>query len=75
MSTPWLMSIVLFALAGAISPGPVNLLATAVGSQAGFVRALPHVSGASLSYVLIVWLSGVGLQQLWLTWPALAVLR
>ena len=40
MSTPWLMSIVLFALAGAISPGPVNLLATAVGSQAGFVRAL-----------------------------------
>jgi len=52
MSTPWLMSIVLFALAGAISPGPVNLLATAVGSQAGFVRALPHVSGASLSYVL-----------------------
>ncbi|AQR66234.1 hypothetical protein BXU06_15155 [Aquaspirillum sp. LM1] len=74
MSTPWLMSIVLFALAGAISPGPVNLLATAVGSQAGFVRALPHVSGASLSYVLIVWLSGVGLQQLWHTWPALGAM-
>ena len=67
LSLFWAMAT--FALAGAISPGPVNVLATAVGARAGFVRALPHVTGASVCYVLIVWLSGTGLQQLWRGWP------
>ena len=62
-------AMVAFAVAGAVSPGPVNVLATAVGARAGFVRALPHVTGASVCYVLIVWLSGAGLQQLWRGWP------
>jgi threonine/homoserine/homoserine lactone efflux protein len=48
----------LFALAGAISPGPVNLVAASLGASAGFCRALPHVAGASLSYAAIVWLMG-----------------
>ncbi|WP_018152680.1 LysE family translocator [Leeia oryzae] len=68
MSALWL-SMFLFALTGAISPGPVNLIATSVGASAGFLRAMPHVLGASLSYVLIVALAGSGLNQLLIRFP------
>ena len=59
----------LFALAGAISPGPVNLVAASLGASAGFYRALPHVAGASLSYAAIVWLMGSGFQGVLLAYP------
>ena len=46
-----------FALAGAITPGPVNVLALRHGNgRAG--AAFCYVLGASLSYALIVWLMG-----------------
>ena len=64
-----LFSMFLFSLAGAITPGPVNLIAASVGANAGFTRALPHVSGASLSYAAIVWLMGSGLHRVLLTHP------
>lgn len=46
-----------FALAGAITPGPVNVLALRHGNgRAG--AAFCYVLGASLSYAVIVWLMG-----------------
>lgn len=62
----------LFALTGAISPGPVNLIAASIGASAGFVRALPHVAGASLSYAAIVWLMGTSLQRVLVAQPQVA---
>lgn len=67
---PVLISMCLFTLLGSISPGPVNLIAASSGASAGFFRALPHVLGASLSYMVIVWLVGRGLNQVLLTYPA-----
>ncbi len=67
--SPILFSMFLFALAGAISPGPVNLIAASIGASTGFLRALPHVTGASVSYFLIVWLMGSGLNQVLMTYP------
>ena len=46
-----------FALAGAITPGPVNVLALRHGNGRA-VAAFCYVLGASLSYALIVWLMG-----------------
>lgn len=66
------MSMVLFALAGAISPGPVNVMASAQGAAQGFVRAMPLVLGASLSYAAVVWLAGSGLQHSLRGYPELA---
>lgn len=61
-----------FALVGAITPGPVNVLALRHGSQGARSTALLYVLGASLSYVAVVacmgWASAHMLQQL----PALA---
>ncbi|MDO6525053.1 LysE family translocator [Motilimonas sp. 1_MG-2023] len=59
----------LFALVGAISPGPVNIIATSIGAQHGFKQALPHITGATLAYTLIVWLVGLGVQVYLVRWP------
>ena len=61
-----------FALAGAITPGPVNVLALRHGCESPRTTALLYVLGASLSYALIVWLMGQGSQWL-LQIPALAL--
>lgn len=71
MQAVW-MSMGLFALAGAISPGPVNVIASALGAAQGFGRALPHVTGATLSYCGVVLLMGSGLQVVLLRYPQIA---
>ncbi|MCB6182656.1 LysE family translocator [Leeia sp. TBRC 13508] len=60
------LSMSLFALTGAITPGPVNLMAIHVGARGGAWRAIPYVAGASVSYVMIVWLVGAGILE-WMT--------
>ncbi|MES2582433.1 MAG: LysE family translocator [Pseudomonadota bacterium] len=71
MQAVW-VSMAVFALAGAISPGPVNVIASALGAAQGFVRALPHVLGATLSYCAVVWLMGSSLQVLLVAYPQIA---
>lgn len=55
-----LMAMGSFALVGAITPGPVNVLALRHGAAARRGVALAYVLGASLSYASVVWLMGVG---------------
>ncbi|PCH82640.1 MAG: threonine transporter RhtB [Hyphomicrobiales bacterium] len=59
-----IISMSIFALVGAISPGPVNFIATGTGANHGFVKALPYVFGATISYTLIVLFSGAGIGAL-----------
>lgn len=63
------LSMIIFALVGAISPGPVNIIATGAGANFGFFKALPHVLGATVAYALIVFLVGVGLNEVLLRFP------
>jgi len=58
------ISMFIFAFVGAISPGPVNIIATGTGANFGFKKTLPHIIGASCSYTCIVFLAGVGLSQM-----------
>ena len=48
MDTTILLSMASFALAASISPGPVNVIALASGSQHGFRRSFAYVSGATV---------------------------
>lgn len=56
-----------FALTGAISPGPVSVLALRHGNHSSRQQTLSYVLGASISYMLVVacmgWLSTQGLRQ------------
>ncbi len=63
------VSMFIFALVGAISPGPVNIIATGAGASFGFRRAFPHVLGATVAYTLIVLLVGIGLGGLLEAYP------
>lgn len=67
-----LLAMASFALVGAITPGPVNVLALRHGSHAPRHIALLYVLGASVSYAAVVWCMGLGARQLvdWL--PRLA---
>lgn len=65
-------AMVAFAVVGAVSPGPVNVLATQQGARWGAWRALAFVAGASISYMAVVAVAGLGLQQVWTQWPLLA---
>lgn len=67
------ISMLVFAFIGAITPGPVNIIATSTGANFGFARALPHVVGASVAYTLVVFLSGIGLSSMLLANPAMAI--
>ncbi len=51
----------IFALIGAISPGPVNIIASSAAANFGFRQALPHVVGASICYCLVVLTTGLAL--------------
>jgi threonine/homoserine/homoserine lactone efflux protein len=55
-----LLSMTVFALIGAITPGPVNVIATSTSANFGFKRTLPHIIGASVSYAFIVFIVGIG---------------
>jgi threonine/homoserine/homoserine lactone efflux protein len=55
-----LMAMGSFAFVGAITPGPVNVLALRHGAAANRGATLAYVLGASLSYASVVWLMGLG---------------
>ena len=69
---PSLLAMASFALVGAITPGPVNVLALRHGSQAPRAVALLYVLGASVSYVGVVACMGLGAAQLLQWLPRLA---
>jgi threonine/homoserine/homoserine lactone efflux protein len=56
-----LLSMAGFALAMSISPGPVNLVALGTGARYGFTASLRHVVGATLGFILLLLLMGLGL--------------
>ncbi|MBR9828368.1 MAG: LysE family translocator [Oceanospirillales bacterium] len=59
-----ILSMLAFALIGAITPGPVNIIATSSGATYGMVRTFPHVLGATLGYTLVVLTSGFLVAQM-----------
>ncbi|RKF22121.1 LysE family translocator [Alginatibacterium sediminis] len=68
-----LLAMVSFAFVGAISPGPVNLIASHSAAQYGIRPAFQHVMGASIAYALVVLISGLLLQSIGKLLPQIAI--
>ncbi|ROL65627.1 lysine transporter LysE [Pseudomonas protegens] len=66
-----MFSMAAFALAASITPGPVNIVALGSGARFGFRASLRHVGGATLGFVLLLVLIGLGLHELLRQWPLL----
>ena len=72
MEISLLLSMSGFALAMSISPGPVNLVALGTGARYGFPASLRHVVGATLGFILLLLLMGLGLGGALSRWPVAA---
>src|SRR3989338_2514131 len=66
-----IMSMAAFALAASITPGGVNIVALGSGARFGFRASQRHVAGATLGFVLLLVLMGLGLHELLQWWPAM----
>lgn len=69
-----LLSMAAFALAASISPGPVNVLVLAVAVREGFLGGMRVVAGATVGFIALLVLSGIGLQTVLARFPALVSL-
>ena len=58
-----------FAFVSSITPGPNNLMLMASGANFGFRRSLPHMLGISIGHSFQVTMVGLGLGQLFVTYP------
>ncbi|WP_085583513.1 MULTISPECIES: LysE family translocator [unclassified Pseudomonas] len=66
-----MVSMAAFALVASITPGPVNIVALGAGARFGFLASQRHVAGATLGFVLLLVLMGLGLHEVLRLWPAL----
>lgn len=71
MSYDLLLALVLFAFVSSITPGPNNLMLMASGANFGFRRSIPHMLGIGIGFTVMIVLVGIGLMQLFETYPIL----
>jgi threonine/homoserine/homoserine lactone efflux protein len=64
MPAPTLAALALFAVAALITPGPNNIMLTASGVTFGFGRTLPHMTGVTLGFVVLLLAVGLGVGSL-----------
>ena len=58
-----------FAFVSSITPGPNNLMLLSSGANFGFQRTIPHMLGVGLGFVFMLILVGIGLFQVFETYP------
>lgn len=71
MSPEIFIALIGFAFVSSITPGPNNLMLLASGANFGFRRTVPHMLGISLGHLVMIVLVGLGLIQLFETYPKL----
>ncbi len=69
MTYDLLAGFALFAFVSSITPGPNNLMLMASGANFGLWRSIPHMLGIGVGFVVMVILVGLGLVQVFDTFP------
>jgi len=59
----------LFAFVSSITPGPNNLMLMSSGANFGFKQTVPHFLGVGIGFTLMIILVGLGLMQLFDSFP------
>jgi threonine/homoserine/homoserine lactone efflux protein len=65
------LALVVFAFVMAMTPGPNNIMLTASGVNFGFARSVPHMSGVTIGFLVLVGACAGGLGLLFASVPAL----
>jgi threonine/homoserine/homoserine lactone efflux protein len=69
MTPDKIVAFLLFAVVGAVTPGPSNVMLTAVGARVGIVRGLPCLFGVTTGMGLMMFVVPLGLGSLVLAHP------
>ena len=64
-----IVSLFLFAIAGAFTPGPNNMISAGSGAAFGFRRTLPQIWGVTVGFTIMVIAVGLGLGTLFTSIP------
>ncbi len=68
--TSQIVAMCIFSFVMSITPGPVNMVIVSSGANYGFKRTVPFVSGATIGFILLLLLLGLGLMQFVSAYPA-----
>lgn len=69
MTIELLLALIGFAFVSSITPGPNNLMLMASGANFGLRRTVPHMLGISIGHAFMVTMVGLGLGQVFETYP------
>lgn len=64
MQSSLLLSLMAFAVASSITPGPNNLMLLASGANYGFRRSIPHMLGIGIGFIVMMVVIGLGVGQM-----------
>ena len=68
---PEILSITLFGIVAAFTPGPNNFVAFYSGFNFGIVRTLPHIIGVTLGFPFLLLCLALGLINIFKLYPCL----
>lgn len=74
MDLDGLLRLIVFAVAGFITPGPNTMMVLASGVNFGFQRTVPHILGIMSGTILLFWAVGFGLHALLGLYPSMKVI-
>lgn len=63
------LSLALFAFTSSITPGPNNLMLLASGANFGARRTIPHMAGVAFGFLILMFMIGLGLAQVFAIVP------
>jgi threonine/homoserine/homoserine lactone efflux protein len=69
MNIEMISALMLFAFVSSITPGPNNLMLMASGANFGVRRSVQHILGVTPGFMLMIFLVGMGLAQIFATCP------
>lgn len=73
MSIESFLSLIVFTLVAALTPGPNNLMLLASGVNFGFMRTIPHMAGITLGFLFLMLAVGGGIGALMALYPTLSL--
>lgn len=73
MTQELILALMGYAVATSITPGPNNLMLMASGANFGLARTLPHMLGVSLGHGFMTFVLGLGLVQVFESFPTVRI--
>jgi len=70
MNLDIITALIAFAFVGSITPGPNNLMLMASATNFGMKKTIPHILGINIGFIVMIFLVGFGLMQIFQMFPA-----